>query len=280
MHIRQLTTQDSPNLLNAINGAFADYIEPFQLNAAQLEFKMASEDIVPEWSVGIYEEDRLIAFIMHGVRKSADKIMLYNAGTGVLPEYRGQGLVGKMYHYLQAHFENNQVYQLVLEVIETNKSAIRAYEKEGFAIRRKLLCFSGELQTVSQFSTATSIKPLQDFLWQDFQSFWDITPSWQNAIPSMDVVKPTALGAFIDGEMVGYVLLNVEKKRIYQLAVAPLYRRKGIGTQILAEVGKLIFNEKVEINNMDENAENLKLFLEKQGLTNDINQFEMVKNLL
>lgn len=280
MHLRQLTTQDIPNLLNAINGAFADYIEPFQLNAAQLEFKMASENILLEWCVGVYETDRLIAFIMHGVRTSDGKTVVYNAGTGVLPEYRGQGLVGKMYHYLQAYFEENQVHQLVLEVIESNKSAIRAYEKDGFAIRRKLLCFSGKLQSIPQLSTATSIKPLQDFLWQDFQSFWDITPSWQSAIPSMELVNPTALGAFIDGEMVGYVLFNVEKKRIYQLAVAPLYRRKGIGTQVLAEVRKLSFNEKVEVNNLDESAENLKLFLKKQGLRNDINQYEMVKNLL
>lgn len=280
MHIRQLTKQDSPDLLNAINGAFADYIEPFQLNATQLEFKMTSENILPEWSVGVYEADRLIAFIMHGVRTSDGKIVLYNAGTGVLPEYRGQGLVGKMYHYLQPYFEENQVHQLVLEVIENNESAIRAYEKDGFVIHRKLLCFSGELQTIPHLSTATAIKPLQDFLYQDFQSFWDITPSWQSAIPSMLVEKPIALGAFMDAKLVGYVLFSPVKKRIYQLAVAAEYRRRGIGTQILAEVQKQMSNEKIEINNLDESAESLKLFLEKQGLINDINQFEMVKNIL
>lgn len=279
MRIRKLTTQDTNDLLNAINGAFADYIVPFQLNAMQLQFKMTSENILPEWSVGIFEADRLIAFIMHGVRISEGKTVVYNAGTGVLPEYRGQGLVGKMYDYLQPYFEENQVHQLVLEVIESNKSAIRAYEKDGFAICRKLLCFSGELQTPPHLSTATSIEPLQEFLWEDFQSFWDILPSWQSAIPSMDVVKPAALGAFIDVKLVGYLLFNPLNKRIYQVAVAPQHRRKGIGTQLLAEAQKQLSNEKVQINNMDEVAENLELFLEKHGLTNDINQFEMVKNI-
>ena len=278
MQIRQLTKQDIPDLLNAINGAFADYIVPFQLNAEQLQFKMLSENIVPEWSIGVFEDKKMIAFIMHGVRIMEGKTVVYNAGTGVLPDYRGHGLVGKMYDYLQAFFKENNVNQLVLEVIESNQSAIRAYEKNGFAIRRKLLCFGGELQPKQHLNTAT-IKPLQNFVWKDFQSFWDILPSWQSAVASMNIAEPKALGAFVANYLVGYVLFNTTNKRIYHIAVTSEYRRKGIGTKLLVEVKKQLEGEKVQINNIDESAENLKLFLEKHGLINDINQFEMVKNL-
>jgi ribosomal protein S18 acetylase RimI-like enzyme len=165
-----------------------------------------------------------------------------------------------------------------LEVIESNRSAIRAYEKNGFVIHRKLLCFGGTLQTTPRLNTA-SVKPLEKFLWKDFQSFWDILPSWQSAVPSMDAAQPAALGAFVGSELAGYVLFNPANKRMYQIAVAPQHRRTGIGTQLLAEVQQQLSNEKVQINNVDEAAENLKLFLEKQGLTNDINQFEMTKKL-
>jgi ribosomal protein S18 acetylase RimI-like enzyme len=220
----------------------------------------------------------MIAFIMHGVRTIDGKTVVYNAGTGVLPDYRGQGLVGKMYNYLQPFLKDYQVSQLVLEVIESNRSAIRAYEKNGFVIHRKLLCFGGTLQTTPRLNTA-SVKPLEKFLWKDFQSFWDILPSWQSAVPSMDAAQPAALGAFVGSELAGYVLFNPANKRMYQIAVAPQHRRTGIGTQLLAEVQQQLSNEKVQINNVDEAAENLKLFLEKQGLTNDINQFEMTKKL-
>ncbi|MFD1630701.1 GNAT family N-acetyltransferase [Pseudopedobacter beijingensis] len=162
MQIRNLSTQDNPDLVQAINGAFADYIVPFQLNAAQLQFKMATENIVPEWSVGVFEGEQLIAFIMHGVRTTAGKTVVYNAGTGVLPAYRGKGLVGKMYEYMQPFFEENKVQQLVLEVIEGNQSAIRAYEKNGFTIQRKLLCFDGELK-VQPTSATASVRPLTEF---------------------------------------------------------------------------------------------------------------------
>lgn len=278
MQIRQLTQQDIPDLLKALNGAFADYIVPFQLNAEQLQFKMMSENIISEWSIGVFEAEKLIAFIMHGVRTMNEKTVVYNAGTGLLPNYRGHGLVGKMYDYIQPFFEENNVNQLVLEVIESNQSAIRAYEKNGFTIQRKLLCFGGELQPKQHLNTAT-IKPLQNFVWKDFQSFWDIFPSWQSAIPSMNVVQPKALGAFVEDDLVGYLLFNPNNKRIYHIAVASQYRRKKIGTQLFAELKVHLLNEKVLINNVDEAAKNLRLFLEKQGLTNDINQFEMLKNL-
>lgn len=51
VQIRKLTEQDFPDLLNVINAAFADYIVPYQLNTEQLQFKMASENILLEWSV-------------------------------------------------------------------------------------------------------------------------------------------------------------------------------------------------------------------------------------
>lgn len=279
MHIRKLTAQDIPDLLNTLNGAFADYIVPYKLNAAQLHAKMESEGILPEWSVGVFEDNQLVAFIMHGVRETAAGIVVYNGGTGVLPSYRGQGLVGKMYQHIQPFFEEMQVQQIVLEVIGSNHAAIRAYEKEGFAVQRKLLCFGGELQTKS-ISDAASIKALPGFLWKEFQSFWDISPSWQSAIPSMDSAQPNVLGAFINDELVGYVLFNQTNKRFYHIAVAGEHRRKGIGTQLLEAVKQQLSGEKIRIINVDESAENLKLFLEKQGLSIDVVQLEMVKKVI
>lgn len=278
MQIRQLAKQDTNDLLKAINGAFADYIVPFQLNDGQLQFKIESENILLEWSIGVFDSNQLVAFIMHGIRTENGKTIVYNAGTGVLPKYRGQGLVGKMYNYIQPFFKENKVNQHVLEVIENNQSAIRAYEKNGFYINRKLLCFSGKLQ-VESHSNIALIQPLNEFSWNDFQLFWDISPSWQSAELSMNNAKPTALGAFIEGKLVGYVLFNSGKNRIYQIAVKPQERRKGIAKQLLVEVNKQLSDGTIQINNVDEAAENLKIFFEKQGLVNDINQFEMVKSL-
>ncbi|MEE1943742.1 GNAT family N-acetyltransferase [Pedobacter sp. KR3-3] len=278
MELRKLSIQDIKALLIAINNAFADYIVPFQLNEEQLQFKIASEDIRLEWSVGVFEAEEIVAFIMNGVRNVDGKINVYNAGTGTLPAYRGQGLVSKMYDYILPFLKENDVKRLVLEVIEGNQSAIRAYQKNGFSIQRKLLCFNGVL-TSGAVSNRVAIQALATPDWAVFQSFWEVEPSWQNAISSMDVIKPQTFGAFLGEELVGYALFNPINRRLYQLAVKPAYRQQGIATRILAEIQKQATQEKVQLNNVDEAAKGLKIVLEKQGLTNFINQFEMVREL-
>lgn len=278
MQIRRLTTEDIPALLESVNGAFADYIVPFQLNAEQLEFKIRSEDILMDYSVGVFDEEKLIAFIMHGVRHHDNIYVVYNGGTGVLPDYRGKGLVGKMYAYILPFLKDKKTEKTVLEVIESNQSAIRAYEKQGFNVNRKLLCFSGQF-TLHPTQQAAAVVPLETLPWADLPAFWDITPSWQSDTPSMLTTAPNILGAFLEQQLIGYVLFNPTKKRIYQLAVAPAYRRKGIGQQLCAAVQGLIPNDTLQINNIDEASVGLKLFFERQGLTNDINQLEMVMEI-
>jgi len=278
MQIRTLTIDDVEDLLKAINTAFADYIVPYQLNKEQLMAKIASENIQMEKSVGVFEEGSLIAFMMHGVREQNGHTVIYNAGTGVLPEYRGQGLVSRMYNYILPYLKECQVKRIVLEVIETNKSAIQAYEKNGFFVKRKLLCFAGKIQT-NAMSNIASIQIIDNFSFDAFESFWDVRPSWQSDRPSMDTMQPNAFGAFINDKLIGYVLFSPINKRLYQIAVAPSFRRKGIGTQLLSRIQQQITEEKVQLNNGDERAENLILFLKKNGLTNVINQLEMVKEL-
>lgn len=278
MELRRLSREDIPDLLSTINGAFADYIVPFQLTAEQLQFKMKTEDILPEYSTGVFEAGKMIACIMHGLRDTGGKLVAYNAGTGVLPEWRGKGLVGKMYDHVLPFLQEQKVRQIVLEVIETNRSAIRAYEKYGFTIQRKLLCFDGALEAAPDPGIYT-VKPLDHLDWMALRSFWDIMPAWQNAAATMEHVQPKALGTFAGEKLTGYILFNPANKRLYQLAVAPEFRQKGVATQLLAHVQDELAQQKIQWNNVDEAAEGLKVFLERNGFVNTINQFEMSKML-
>lgn len=278
MDLRRLTDKDRADLLVTFNDAFADYIIPFKLDEEQLLFKISAEDILPEYSVGAFDKGKMVAFMLHGFRDSACKKIVYNAGTGILPAFRGRGLVGKMYDHLLPFLKNRGINQVVLEVIENNQRAISAYEKAGFSILRKLPCFGGVLQRNAAPGIYT-IQPLNQLDWQILPSFWDIEPAWQNATATMKKIMPTAFGAFSGSELIGYILFNLDRKRLYQLAVAPGYRRKGVATQLLSQMRKVLPQEKIQCHNVDEAATGLKIFLEKQGLINEINQFEMGKDL-
>lgn len=276
--IRQLTQWDLPELLQTINGAFVDYIVPFQLDMEQLRQKIRAEDIDLAWSVGTFIAGKLVSFMLHGVRELDHQRVVYNGGTGVLPGFRGLGLVGKMYDYVIPFLNQHQVKRIVLEAIECNQSAIRAYEKSGFSINRKLLCFTGVIQS-EKVENVVSIRSLSDVPWTVLQRFWDILPSWQSALQSMDTLQPKALGAYMNSKLIGYVLFNPVNKRIYHIAVAPEFRGKGVGRQLFQALRNELPAENIQFNNIDAKAEELKLFLEKQGLVNGINQLEMTKVL-
>lgn len=276
--IRQLTQSDFPKLLEAINAAFEDYIVPFHLDVEQLRQKIRIEDIDFAWSVGTFVAGKLVAFMLHGLRELDHHPVVYNGGTGVLSGFRGLGLVGKMYDYLLPLLGQHQAKWIVLEAIESNQSAIRAYEKTGFLISRKLLCFNGVIQSAKVEEVAT-IQTLSNLSWTLLQSFWDILPSWQSAPQSMDTLRPNALGAYVNGELVGYILFSLGNKRIYHIAVAPEFRGKGVGRQLFQALRNELPAENIQFNNIDAKAEELKLFLEKQGLVNGINQLEMTKVL-
>ncbi|MDF2477893.1 MAG: family N-acetyltransferase, partial [Sphingobacterium sp.] len=92
-------------------------------------------------------------------------------------------------------------------------------------------------------------------------------------------LQPKALGAYMDSKLIGYVLFNPVNKRIYHIAVAPEFRGKGVGRQLFQALRNELPAENIQFNNIDAKAEELKLFLEKQGLVNGINQLEMTKVL-
>lgn len=60
----------------------------------------------------------------------------YHAYLGfmyVVPEYRGQGVNGKILEYLIDWSKENDISEIVLEVYAENESALNAYKKIGFS---------------------------------------------------------------------------------------------------------------------------------------------------
>ncbi|MGG5507967.1 MULTISPECIES: GNAT family N-acetyltransferase [unclassified Myroides] len=280
MKIVALTAIDLQEIVQVLNESFADYIIPLQLRVDQLAQKIAVENIQLELSVGVVEEGKLVGFMLHALNSVEGKLTAYNAATGVIPTHRGQELVRKMYAFLLERLQPLKVEQLVLEVIEGNHSAIRAYEKMGYHRARKLMCFEGEAR-VMQRNTFAEVIELDAFDWLTFCSFWDIQPAWQNAVAAMENSKSRCriLGAYQDGQLVGYLIVNPTSKRVLQLAVDPKYRRQGIATQLIQMMHELTESNEVYVYNIDDSSAATIAFFQQLKLKNDLAQFEMKRVL-
>ncbi|STC99009.1 GNAT family N-acetyltransferase [Chryseobacterium carnipullorum] len=178
MKIKNLEGITTEELVDVFNLSFSDYIVPFQLTMEQLESKIEAEDIRLDLSLGVFDSDRIVGFMLHGLRMEESELAVYNAGTGVIPDYRGKGLVGKMYEELIPQLKALNVKKMVLEVIQENWPAIRAYEKMGYVVSRKLDCFSGKLDILN-YNKEVTILEVSEFKWNEFVSLWEIKPTWQ-----------------------------------------------------------------------------------------------------
>lgn len=276
MEIKSLENIELEKLVGVINLSFSDYIVPLQMTLEQLKSKIVAEDIKLKLSTGVFEGDEMVGCMLHGLRDSDQGPLVYNAATGVIPDYRGRGLVREMYTYLLPELKKLQVKKMMLEVITGNHPAIKAYEKMGYTVARKLDCYTGKLD-VKKNTSISSLKEIDSFNWAGFFSFWDIIPSWQNAIQSLENSRENCriIGAFSSELLVGYAIFNPTSRKINQFAVAGAYRRKGVGSQLFSYINAHIEQQDVYVYNVDHTAVPTMGFLKSLGLREKIAQFEM-----
>jgi len=279
MTVKTLADVSISQIAEAINLSFSDYIVPFQLNAEQLQHKMIQEDVRLDLSIGVFDDDALVGIMLHGLRKQENNWVAYNAATGVAPNERGKGLVRKMYDFLIPKLKELQVKDMVLEVIEGNEPAIKAYEKTGYSISRKLVCFSGMVKAVEEQKDIL-IKEAAAFQWDKWLSFWDIQPSWQNAIQSMENNKNICktIEAYLDDELVGYLIYNPMSRKVHQFAVSPQHRQKRIAAALFARLQQTV-NAEIYVYNVDASSQTTISFLKGLGLKEKVNQFEMERTI-
>lgn len=272
---RTLENISLSTISETMNLAFSDYSIPITFPVETLEQKFISENITPNLSIGAFYFEKLIGVILHGYNRTTKTV--YNGGTGVVPEFRGQKITQKMYHYSKSIFEDYGIAKHQLEVISDNIPAIKSYENVGFSAVRKLNCYKGSLN-ISNINSDIVIKRVDNLDWKLLQTFWNVQPTWQNGIQAVNFGKDVLkiLTAFFKDKLVGYLIINPKTNRIHQIAISKSHRKLKIASTLFNYV-KTHFSETVTIINIDENSEELNSFLETIGLENFLQQLEMKK---
>jgi len=275
MEIRTLAGIDNIKILTVFNESFSDYLIPFRLTEDQLKCKMIADKIDLELSVGVFENGKLIGFILHGFDIINNQKVVYNGGTGVIPKKRGFGLTKQMYLFNLSVLEKKGIDKIILEVISNNIQAIKSYKKSGFKPTRELACFKGNFET-KKSNKEIEIKELANYPWEQMESFWDITPTWQNSKNVLSNMRGDndSLGAYIQNQLVGYIIYTPKSMQMRQIAVHKDFRKIGIASKLIAELTKK-HGTILSINNVDKKAQHVTSFFSSVGFKNYIEQLEM-----
>jgi hypothetical protein len=147
-------------------------------------------------SVGVFDGSRLVGVTLVGLDDWQGRPAAFDAGTGIIPDYRGQGIAGKMFDFATPKLRDRGVQKFLLEVLQVNKPAIKAYRAAGFSINRELDCFDlnlDEFTCGAEAGVAFEINPVDITTVLSLRGHLDWTPSWETsyaAIERIDALAP------------------------------------------------------------------------------------------
>lgn len=277
-----LTEKELPELHEAFLQSFADYLIPIQMDTEQFKTKIKREGIAPSFCTAAYVGTEMAGFILTGLGEWHGKPTAYNAGTGVLPQYRGYNLTRQLYAYMLPKLRESGIEQCLLEVIQENAPALRSYKAIGFKVTRSLDLFralTGEMLLKVEEPEGITITATSKPDWKTYSCFWDAEPSWQNtaeAIRKSPDDKVILEARDKEQEIVGYLILFPNAGSVAQFAVDERSRRKGIGTALLREAVHLTHTSALMFVNIDTTATSLIRYLERRHFNNMLRQYEML----
>lgn len=264
--------------------AFSDYTVEMHVPFEKFQMIMLRNGVDLEYSMGLYDAEKLVGFIVNGTGVWNGLPTVYDSGTGILREYRGKKYSTILFSRLRDLLSQTDYSHYLLEVIQTNTPAYNLYVHEGFTVTRELQCFKAEKESMHLDMKPTcnvQFKILSVMDWDVVTTFWNASPSWQNSIQAIDRVSShfEKIAAYTGDTLVGYGVFGRESGELVHIAVRKDYRRKGIGTALLNEISARTQSERLRIVNVDYDDRETTDFLRNRGFVNDVSQYEMVLQL-
>ncbi|RKE99061.1 GNAT family N-acetyltransferase [Ichthyenterobacterium magnum] len=226
-----------------------------------------------ELSYGMFDDNKLVGFIIHAIDKRENELIAFNTGTGVIPEYRGQRIVKSIYEYAIPDLIKNGITKSVLEVIIENEKAVKAYKGIGFKICKTFKCFSGELPSskneVDRIEVSFNEIPWEQMPNQDKYS-------WDFHFRSLKGGNSKYYNVIRNCTVESFFAINLDNGTINQLEVLNNQVRNW---ERLFSAIQLI-SKHVRIINVDDRLEDKLAAIESVGLKNTVNQHEMELTLM
>ena len=266
---RFLNQTSQPDLYRTFVEAFSDYaVDMSYMSEESFLNRTAKNGIDLKSSVGAYDHKKLVGYTLIGVDNWKGEKAAFDIVTGIIKSYRGKGVAKEMFDFAIQKLKTMGVNKFVLEVLQKNQAAIKAYKKSGFRIVRELDCF--ELKKADARFMKTAQEPVEihrvgrDIL-SDFRSSLDWHPSWENSFASIARIPDDLLllGAGRENQIVGLLIYYPALNWILSLVVKRSHRRLGVATYLIKNLVNQIHNRKqsVKILNIDHSDKSMTAFL-------------------
>ncbi len=170
---RALYEVNMQQLTTCLNLAFSDYDQPICFTTESLKHYLTASTVDLSLSFGAFYNEQLVAVILNSVGIYMHQRVVFDAGTGVVPEHRDKKVFSALFEYTIQQLKHHNIERYYLEVLQSNHHAVSIYSKKGFSVQREysVLSASGHghggdnhisvipYQDFTPFSTKHSIEP-------------------------------------------------------------------------------------------------------------------------
>jgi ribosomal protein S18 acetylase RimI-like enzyme len=235
-----LKKEEFPRLYKCFVEAFADYYLDASYMTEQILFNRVIKNGVDfASSVGAFDNGKMVGFTIVGIDRWKNDMAAFDAGTGIIPEYRGQGVARQMFDFAIPKLKKQGVKKFLLEVLQVNKAAIKAYSKTGFRITREFDCFEMQVEDFifpQKNPSGITIQPVEKDRLSFFSQHTDWHPSWENSFSSIRRIPDEVMlyGAFSGTQCIGLLVYYPGLDWLMSLVVVKAYRRCGVASQLMA----------------------------------------------
>ncbi|MCW8925600.1 MAG: GNAT family N-acetyltransferase [Xanthomonadales bacterium] len=282
---QHLTADGFPEAHATMVAAFADYhLDMSYMTAERSWLRNLKSGVSYDCSVGAFDDDRMVGFTFVGLDDWQGDPAAFDAGTGIIPGYRGQGIANGMFEFVIPGLRDRGVKRFLLEVLQPNRAAIRAYQKAGFEITREFACYDllpGSFAGARLTGGDIGVRVIDKTTVQAFRGQTDWQPSWENSFTGMDRIPDdlVRLGAFHAGRCIGVLVFYPLLQWIMCLVVDREFRRRGVASSLLKSLmtdRRLpAGTDRVKINNIDHCDHAMRAFFVKAGADFVIDRYEM-----
>ncbi|MEW7292083.1 GNAT family N-acetyltransferase [Aquimarina sp. 2304DJ70-9] len=269
MQVKNLEQIDFSIIMECFLKAFENYFVKMPIEHDYYKKRWKTAGVRLDLSYGMFDGNTLVGFIINAIDERNGKLIAFNTGTGVLPEYRGQYIVRSIYQFALPELQKHRVSECRLEVIKDNKKAIKIYEGIGFTITKSFKCYHGDFllkNKVQDFELKTV-----ESSYFDWKTLQQNTYSWDNYYTTVTKGTYDYYIISVQGNSDSYFIMNPENGYISQFNVL----RESTNNWIRLFTAIRSVSKTIKINNVDEVLKEKIDVLEEIGLKNTVDQYEM-----
>ena len=269
MVVRHLGDSDFKTIMECFLSAFENYFVkmPTDHNFYKERWKAAGVNF--NMSYGMFDNDKLVGFIINAIDERQGELTAYNSGTGVIPEYRGKRIVKAIYDFAIPDLIQNGITKCLLEVITENVKAIKSYEGIGFKICKHYKCYGGMLSVETQNNYALKEVDFDAIDWSELSN--QELYSWDNQSESLEKGNYNYYQVLVDNQVDSFFAINPENGYIAQLEV--LNHTRFSWNRLFSAIQSI--QKEIKTNNIDDRLIDKIKAIEAAGLKNTVNQYEM-----